>query len=206
MLTSRKVGILKGRIYDASVVTKGGGYVVVNKQDDLMPGIFELIDKLREDEIFGFVADKYTYIHLVQEMHKLRKSDQNSQNAYAEFFLEGTHLQEIKRSGENLGYGMLMKNNDDYEYLKHFISDNRPIIQTCKELKMQNMEPPHHDENATHNIFNPNSGLFMRALLFALMIIGGIFLLGLFYEIGRWKMRQETKLICMCLNSLNTKQ
>ena len=34
VLSSRKVGILKGRMYDASVVTKGGGYVVVNEEDD----------------------------------------------------------------------------------------------------------------------------------------------------------------------------
>ena len=93
-----------------------------------------------------------------------------------------------------LGYGMLMKDMDHYEFFRHFISDNRPIIQTCKELKLHNIEPPHHDENAAHNIFLPNSGLFVQALILALLVIGFICLLGLLYEVVRWKLNEHTKL------------
>ena len=101
---------------------------------------------------------------------------------------------QVLRDGEKLGFGMLVKLKEDYEYLRHYISDNRPILQTCKELWLHNIEPGHHDEMTAHDVFNPNSGLFLLAVVISLLLIGVISLIGLIYEFVRWRKLGETQL------------
>ena len=93
LMAASKVGVLKGRLYDLSVVTKKGGYVEVTTATDLMPGIFELITKLRNDSISGFLLDTYTYVYVLNELQKIYILEKHEKYNDAHFFLNETFKQ-----------------------------------------------------------------------------------------------------------------
>ena len=105
------------------------------------------------------------------------------------FLFQNIHTSEVQTGGEKLVYGLLVKNPHDYEYFKHFKMDNRPILQTCKELELNSYERTDHDENIAHDIFSEKGSFFTEAVTISCIIIGCICVVGVVYETFRWRMR-----------------
>merc|ERR1712013_212181 len=123
--------------------------------------------------------------------HKIVETkERRDMHAQANFLLSGTRLTEFEPDTK-LAYGMLVKHYEDFEYFRHFVTDNKHFVQTCKELHLHHDAPPHHDENIGHNIFNAKGGPFIESLTISLIIVGVILLLGIAYEIVRWKAKKK---------------
>ena len=127
-----KIGVLKGRLYDASIVLKKGGYVVVTKNGSLMNGIFELITKLRNERISGFLIDKHAYTTVLGYFTNVSSLKNHEKEKEALFFLNNTFHTVIDRSGELHSYGILVKEKNDYEYLNNL---SLIISNICKYVK-----------------------------------------------------------------------
>ena len=59
-ISGRRVGILKYRDYDASLVIREGGVIKESNSWNFYSDVLSLIRMLREGEVDGFVIDKYT--------------------------------------------------------------------------------------------------------------------------------------------------
>ena len=62
-MTGRRVGVLKYRDYDATLVVSEGGVVVETDGWNFYSDVLLLMRKLRLNEIDGFVLDKYTLMY-----------------------------------------------------------------------------------------------------------------------------------------------
>ena len=97
-----KVGVLKGRIFDASAATKSGANVVVGDQDELVPGVCELLQCLQDKKISGIILDKLTYISLLRDMRDIVKDEGSSSGVRinAKFFLEVKMYYEVRSAAK----------------------------------------------------------------------------------------------------------
>ena len=188
-MPGNKIGVLKNRIYDASLVMKNGGYAELTSTGNLHEGTLEMIDRLREKHISGFLLDKYSYAyvyaHMAHLVHTSGSSGSGEGISEALYFLNKTHHNVITRSGEINSYGILIKERADYNYFRWFVSDNVQNIQVCKEMHMHVVPPD--KEVHVHDIFSRESGLLMVALNVSGVLLAAIMLFGLGYEAVRKK-------------------
>ena len=175
-----KIGILNGRIYDASVVLKKGGYVDMAENGSVMESIFELIEKLRNKNISGILIDKHAYT----KAHGYFTN--NTENTtIAKFFKHQTYHTVIDRGGVVYSYGILVKEKEDYDYFNQFVVDNHLNLQICKELQMHQL--PDEGPSKMHDIFSPDAGLFKISIKITLTLLAVIICIGVLYEIARKK-------------------
>ena len=187
-MTNSKIGVLKGRIYDASIVTNGGGYVEVTEDGALLPGFFELINKLRNGSIAGFLLDKPAYMDIQRSSIHIVNQPNHKRKDVALFFLNDTLRTKLEWVGEPLSYGILVKQTKDYEYFKYFVMDNHLIFKTCTQLQASQSRNQIIDHKP-NNIFTTQTEAFTIALTITLLTLGAIILIGLIYELARWLLR-----------------
>ena len=121
------VGALSYRDYDVYVISQHGGIARWNEDaTNFTSDLIQLITKLEEKEIDGFLLDKWTlcYATLVLNDISISTEDIHLKNTI-KFFMKKTIRAEKSGKGEKLAYGILVKYLDDYEYFKDFIQDNR---------------------------------------------------------------------------------
>ena len=118
-IDGKNIGVLRYRDYDTYVVSVYGGNIVHNTDaEDFVSDIIGLINKLKNDEINGFLLDKYT-LWFVTEM---RTAFMTPEMQY--FFTQETLFTEQEAISESLSYGLLIRNTDDYNYFKDFVHDD----------------------------------------------------------------------------------
>ena len=186
-MAASRIGVLNGRILDASIVMNKGGHVEISKDGSMTSGITELLTQLRTESINGFVVDKQVYVSTLTTYKQIAGHGNHQQKTDANFFLSETLHTEIPHSGEVYSYGILVKERMDYEYFIDFIKDNKHNVQICKELHMHTQ--PNHQGKNTRNIFSSEFNLFRRVLKGIAIILGFLILFGLLYEIMRRKLR-----------------
>lgn len=144
-LRNAKVGVLKFRLHDATLVEMEDGIVVesdgVNFYDDLI----SLLSKLRAEKVDGFILDKLTYWTVISEIipyfkknnYTIKQSskDSNVIKENSRFFLNNVTTAVKKYKGEKQSYGVLTRNKAVYTYFRDVMADNSFVIQTgLKEL------------------------------------------------------------------------
>ena len=121
-----KVGALKYRLYEEYMITKHGGYIVHDKTLDLREQFYKLIHQFRLKEIDGLLFDKYIlgYAHGDNDRQTLdEKHDSDTQFDLTNFMNYTVHTEEID-DGEDMSYGILVKESNVHKYFSDAIKDN----------------------------------------------------------------------------------
>lgn len=155
-----KIGVLGNRIYDSNLVAQHGGRIVkANGCLQTKQAIFSLVHKLLEREIDGFLLDKYTYwnwkandmkfswqldtslnqTYLLKKCAEKLKAIQRHRYAcydvdcvdhLVHFMTTRTTETDIPHSGDEVAYGILVRNKEHYEYFKNAFLNNRMMFKT----------------------------------------------------------------------------
>ena len=178
------IGVVKYRLYDASVVAKQGGILYESTTADTVLGARELLEKLKQGEIDGLLLDKHTYLYMYR-IFKLNGSN-IEKHSIESFFLHETLQRDVhveRSDGPMMSYGFIVTRHHHYKFLKKFVSDNKLHLETCKSLGINGITMKQ-SEHHSHGIFTPNPrGLFWPALICTGTVIGLILILGVTYDI-----------------------
>ena len=134
-----RVGGLRHRAYEASIVAEHGGIFIDVEDQNFMRGISQLVRMLRIDEINGFILGRHTFMDVCNRMKNLSSNTEGDLKANADFFLHKTVLTEKTLSANKLSYGMLVADDKDYEYFKGYMIDNHNIIEACNSLHLNSL-------------------------------------------------------------------
>ena len=182
-ITGAKIGVLKGRVYEASAIAKKGGKTVLTTNGALKAGIFELVEKLRNESISGFLICKDTHAAAYKMFKDISTQKHHERKNDAEFFLTSLLQTEISSTGDMFSYGILVKEDKDYNYFKTFVEDNHHTLLTCRELQLHTAFDV--NANVPHDIFFPEGETFKTSIIIIAVILAVIFVIGLIYEIIR---------------------
>lgn len=175
-----RVGAIRYRLYDAILIAKHGGVLVDVNMNNVTEGIHELIVKLKNKEIDGFVLDRYLLLlfYRIFENHIRHSAD-------VTFLKTMTIRTELSYEGKRFSYGILVKNEADYDFLVDFVVDNRDVINTCNGLLLNNYSSELNDEHIQNPLFATSGEVFWPTFCTAMIIVAFICLFGLLYEFHR---------------------
>ena len=186
-----RVGTIRHHTYEGILIANNGGVLVEVDSSNITDGIKHLVEMLHEKEIGGFVIDRYELLLFCE----LFADDDNFKDA-VESIRDHMMLTELSHA-EELMYGVLIKAEENYQFLSEFIQSNRDVISGCNSLflrrftrksSVMNHQP---SMNAMKGeLYGPQ--MFWPAFLSCavLVIIIGIF--GFIYEV---KIRYRT-MVC----------
>lgn len=196
-MSGSKIGALKYRDYDATLIVKHGGVVRETDAWNFYSDVLMLVRMLRTGIIDGFVLDKYTLAFTIgyfnwkktEQDFLLARNISSPGESYEvrrediEFFEKKTYRTLKDYQGEKLAYGVLVKNREDYDYFRHAMEDNRIALEAAVGSLMNEQFPRVKEPD----IFATSSEHFQDAIKIIGIIIGLIGLFGLFFEIPRNK-------------------
>lgn len=174
-VSGMKVGALRHRTYESTIIAKSGGILVDVNHEDVYKGINDLIVLLRKKEIDGFVLDRNTFL-----MFLYNKSYKDS----VKYLLTKTLQTEKYYQGEKLSYGMLVKDYGDFMYLNDYILDNLDVINTCNGLVI-NMYAGKVNTESENLLFSSSGDYFWPSCTTLSIVIGLIMVFGVIYEYYR---------------------
>ena len=175
----KTIGVLKYRTFDAYFVAKHGGRIKETKGLSEDENIREIKKMLSSGSVDGIFMDKYTYMHAYA---KLKNS--NPSSPAGEFFLKETYRTKVTFEGETMAYGILVREEEDYNFFEEYIWNNQIVYETCALLHLNEEDGRAED---VHDIFSTEDkdGLFFGFLYVCVGIIAGILLVGSVFEIIR---------------------
>ena len=182
-LSEMKVGALRHRIYDSSLIATTGGILIDIEHINIFDGIARLIQMMRRKEIDSFVLDRNTYLMFIYSSN--RSDDVN-------YLMQKTLQTEKEHVGDNLFYGILVKSYDDYEYLVDYILDNLDIINTCNGLVINQYVGKVKSAHINH-LFSSSGAYFWEWFTVLIIIILFICVFGIMYELCRRRYSTETE-------------
>lgn len=200
-MKEKKVGALQFRNYDMYVISQKGGTVVQNGPSnaiDFDQDVTQMIYKLKNDEIDGFVLDRQTLMHFTDRLMFNREENENEAiNAMVKFFFEETLRTETKYDGKRFTYGVLIRDRADYEYFKDYIHTRNEHNTLLYAMDWSDfLNDAKSDNFALYSpdyelLFSPKE-YFKRSMYVICSIIVFILLFGLVYEM-RWRQKSRKK-------------
>ena len=215
-MKGKNVGVLRYRDYDAYVVATHGGKIVRNddlvlRNDDLMENNFvmdllNLILKLQQRKIHGFVLDPWTMYNAHQTLTALEsegqlldhatrdlgdvESEGNVTKLIAYFFTETTRVEKSNK-GKELSYGMLIRHKEDYDYIRGFVEGNQIVSSIHDSQEMMKIKRNEMKKAEEHGkifgtyLFSPSGSYFKYSIIAITVMVVVIIVFGTFYELKR---------------------
>ena len=171
-IEGKRVGLLKGRLDAITLVNHHGGVPIEVEHNTTFEGILDLIRRLQDKNISGFLLSKDTFQYfsrIVQHKHADVKENMKQ------------HLMLTRKpsSSNSVSYGILVKHVDDYRYFKQYIDTNQMVIEACYTARSNDRS----SEVKLHTNFSADKEVFNTFLVYSLAVLGVLFLLGVSYEI-----------------------
>ena len=152
-----------------------------------------MIRMLRNRDINGFILDRHTlttFYHILEndadgDDHMKTLGQFKEEIAYLK---SDTMQMDLSYHGESMSMGIIVKQEDDYEYFADYVKDNSAIINVCIGLIINNLTA--HSELNIKTIpedvlFEIYDDLFWPTLLTITTALGLIICFGVVYEIHR---------------------
>ena len=182
-----RVGVLKNRVYDRTIVARNGGYAktvnpTMNGDGNEMAELLLLIEYMKNSSVDGIFLDKYTYWHMFTTLQsQLQNEDfQSEEKRLVEYFLQYTTKTDVQHLGEDVSYGILILNKKRYEFLKPVIEGNKLHLQAA--VSSQIYQETDGFSNQERNIFQD---MFEQHIVAVCMTVLGIACFGLLLEMFR---------------------
>lgn len=181
-MNGKYIGGIRYRLYEATYVADNGGILIDVESPTISDGIHDLIEMLKNENIDGFILDKYALLIFHREMQEV--------DLYSEdvtFLKTKTRRAEILHTDKRYSYGILVKSTEDYVFLGDFVRDNRIVLNTCNQLlinKFGKMEMPDDEPSPLLSISMSNK-LFWTTFIIITSVLTIICSFGMVYEICR---------------------
>ena len=198
-MAGARVGVLKYRDYDASIVVREGGVVQESGAPDFHHDLRSLVRMLRKKEIDGVLLDKYTMAYAkryltskLDTMTERTNAEQVSQEGSdkhmhetdefkrdIDCFFTNTDSTLKEYTGEKLSYGVLVKRKVDFDFLNGAVRDNRLSSETAVESEMNQIFPRKKQEV----VIDPSHSIpFWNVIWWITVVLACTFLCGIGYE------------------------
>ena len=186
-MADRKVGVLRHRLYEAILIAKNNGVLRHVEADNTTHGIDNLVQQLNAGVVDGFVIDRYTlllfYDHFANDPYHQHN---------IEYIRDQTTVTQLTHAGTYY-YGVLIKNEEEYQFLHDFLKDNNDVVKTCNRLLMSNLSRAVNMRKEKHPMFSTKGQLFLPTFVVVLVINISIFCFGVFYEFKRQSTPNDNK-------------
>ena len=177
-----RIGVLKHRAYDTTAVAVRGGIAVASNRLG-RDGIVELIGMLKRNEIDGFLLDRYILITFHSHMSNISLYANDVTFLQTETVRSEVHA----TTDENLSYGILVKNEEDYDYFHDFVVDNEHVISACNALLLNQHTHDIGMHQVLNPLFSPRGEFFWPSFICGVILLAGILCYGAVYERNRRK-------------------
>lgn len=188
-ISGSKVGVLKGRNYDALIVTNHGGLLYFSEGADFELSVYELITKLRNKTIDGLLLDRYTLWSVISNFEHDAGSQGKEKEEIKEF-MQDTLKTTLEYEYEVLAYGFLVKEKEDYDFFRDVVRGNRFNLQFTLGLGWNTRQAGYFHDHSP-GLFEPDKVYFQRTVLALVTANLLVLVFGCLYEFIR---RQEIKL------------
>ena len=175
-VAGKTVGVLKDRLGDATMVVRNGGIIHEIDYTETIQGVIELIDKLHNKDIQGFLFNKDTYEYFYESLAKKKYRKIREK-------IRGMNIVKTEKffRGETFSFGMLVNNVTVYQYFAKYFDNNRLQLQACNSVHSNYKNGEFH----MYESFSSDSDLFYSFLYYSLGILGVIACFGVIYEMRR---------------------
>jgi len=190
----KTIGVFRYRAFDAAFVAKHGGKIKETRGISEDENLHDMKDMLSSSSVDGIFMDKYTYMYALSFAKKVQGGGGISSKSIedAEFFLESTQRTKVDFDGEKMSYGILVREEDDYDFFEEYIRQNQVVYETCALLHLNEEDDNgdgHHDIFSTEDEDAP----FYDFLYACVGIIAGIIIVGIVFEILRKYLKTEKR-------------
>ena len=103
--------------------------------------------------------------------------------------VDQTTFTEKTYEGEKLAYGIIVRDDDDYEFFRDTFIDNRLSLSTQRLIGWNNMT----ELVKVGKLFDPKSTIFQNGVMVMLFCIGAVFVFGIGYEMRRNSCRKQKR-------------
>lgn len=179
-MSGMRVGWLQHRLYEATVIAQYRGNLITYKDPNYLTGITRLFEMMAKEEIEGFVLDEY-----ILNQFETKVTDEESIFYDKEIVTQlntKSIRTEIDSKDEQLSYGVLVRDYEDYHYFRSYIIDNAFQRKLCNLLKINAGKEP---SGPKVKLFSVEAGLFWPSFASTLGILAVICCFGFVYEIYR---------------------
>lgn len=192
-LAGARVGALKNRMYDAAYIAVQGGILTDVGSDDDTFSIYRLVQMLNNKEIDGFVLDHYTFVWFTHHArfqtlgNTYKDRSSKKKGLVMSFNLHDYKVVNTENSipGKKFAYGVLIKEDEDYDYFSEFVVNNGAVINTCHALTLNNISAHMYVEKTTNILISSSADFFWPSFISLSCIIALMFITGMIYEIYR---------------------
>ena len=80
-------------------------------------------------------------------------------------------------------YGLLVKHEDDFQFLSDFMISNRDVINACNNLFLNKYSRKLRIQVKKHSLFSTDGEMFYPSLVTSIVLISLIFIFGVFYQL-----------------------
>ena len=190
VMKGQDVGVMRFRDHDSLETLQRGGRVVRNTniqgyQDDVQ----QLIEKLKRDEIGGFVLDKWVLAYVMLAGEKFLTGEQ------MEFFINQTTHTEKKSSSEHHSYGILVRDEPTFDFFEEYVLDSQDRWAVISEewwVSEKKRKFGGYDSDDAALLLSPEQPALWKTFLAIAVMIGVTLFFGLLFELRR-KLKREYK-------------
>ena len=127
-MQNARIGLLRDHTYETIVVSNHGGIVMEANQENITDGVSKLNHLLHLSEIDGYVLDKYEMLRFFDHYknHPQHKKEIDYIRSHA-IITETDHI-------DKLAYGILIKEEEDYQFFRDYMLSSQEIITSCTNL------------------------------------------------------------------------
>ena len=199
-MKGQDVGSLLYREYDAMTISDNGG---LNKFNNDVRGAFGdffidflyLVDKLESKKIDGMAFDQITFSHIYLMrakldfiLAKIPESNRSWVSSRMKFLNKLVTVSIPQKASQSFTYGILVKNEDDYQYLQSAADDLRYTIKREWGQEFQGILTRSEKEakdlfySAQNELYSYTGNYFRDTLIAIAVMVLVICLFGILYE------------------------
>ena len=200
-----KVGVLRDRHYDSTIVSNKGGFSVSfdksdrknndgTKDNDELDQLYKMIHELQAGRLDGFAIDKHTYRSLRASYLSTNqtKGDPHSRES-KQFFLHSTMVTDVAHSGVECAYGLLVKKQIHHQFFAPVFQSSKLKFQSLLTFEL-NGELENIGDTVNNNIYRD---VLVASMFIVCVSVGFIISFGIVFEVRRQrrkvkKRRRET--------------
>ena len=185
-MSGKDIAVLKGRIHDMSVVAHHGGMLRMGSIGHTMRGINQLITMVENRTAHGYLIDRNTYRYFNN-----RIKEKKYKYIAERFERLGLTMTEKSHAENHLKCGILVKERKDYEFFKGYFDNNRLVMHSCNDVRMNTRKKDESEVETHSHLFTAESRLFKKVIKYILVMVGAVVVVGVLVDIGRYYVKSN---------------
>ena len=181
-MESARVGAIRHHMYEAIVVINEGGILVDIEANNVTDGVQRMVEMLHKEEIDGFALDAYELLLFYYAF----TDDLAYKNDVK--YLRRNIISSEGMEAKQYSYGVLVKNEDDYQFLVDFVTSNKDVVDGCNRLFLNKNNKDVRINYEKPSLFSTQEGsMFWPSFITCSVVVAILFTCGIVFELQRRK-------------------